>query len=187
MKTVHDFFVSDEPDEAVRKIKVTLNKVGELNRVEPLQFIEGKIAFGVLPVQLHITWAVEDATTRLDKEIRGGAAVLPAIGTRIIVTATADDNTQAAQQNAIERFEDAYRHFDRDDYRPDRMGLMPITIIGILVTLILLAILLWRIPSFRKSLPQITPAVLKDKDQSKPADATDNKDDKTDASSTSER
>ena len=176
MKTVHEFFVSDEPDEAIRKIKITLNRVGELTRVEAGQLIRGKIAFGVRPVSLEITFKSEDATTKMDQAMGGRAATIPQIGTHIFIEATADDNTRAAQKNAVERFEDAYRHFDRTDYKADRLGIMPITILGILIAVILLGVLLWRIPSFRRNLPQIIPAALKD--QVKPTtEAPENKDD----------
>ena len=175
VQTVHDFFVSDEPDEAIRKIKVTLNRVGELTRVEAGQLVEGKIAFGVRPVTLRITFTPEDAKTKLDEAMRGGVATMHQVGTRIYVEASAEDNTKMAQKNAIERFEDAYMHFDRADYTPDRLGIMPITILGILIAVILLGVLLWRIPAFRRNLPQIIPAALKD--QIKPTvEAPENKD-----------
>jgi hypothetical protein len=161
MSQVREFWVSDEPEEAVRKLKVTLNRVGQTTRVSPGQYVEGTIAFGVKPVKVLISWRAEDAVTKLDEVARGGAATARLVGTMLMVEATAEDHSEIAERSAIERLEDAYLHFDRPDYKADRLGLLPFTIIGIMVAVILLGVLLWRSPAVRKRLPALNLYIFK--------------------------
>jgi hypothetical protein len=157
MSQIREFLVSDEPEEAVRKLKITLNRVGQTTRTSPGQYVEGTIAFGVKPVKVLISWRPEEAATKLDEVVRGGAATAHLVGTMVMVEATAEDKSELAERSAIERLEDAYLHFDRPDYKADRIGLLPYTILGIMVAVILLGVLLWRTPAFRNHLPSFTP------------------------------
>jgi hypothetical protein len=166
MSQLREFWVSDEPEEAVRKLKVTLNRVGQTTRVSPGQYVEGTIAFGVKPVKVLISWREEDAVTKLDEVARSRAATARLVGTMLMVEATAEDHSEIAERSAIERLEDAYLHFDRPDYKADRIGLLPFTIIGIMVIVVLLGILLWRSPTVRKHLPSLPqPNYLKSPDE----------------------
>jgi hypothetical protein len=161
MSQIREFMVSDDLDEAVRKLKIILNRVGQTTRISPGQYVEGTIAFGVKPVKVLISWRPEEAVTKLDEVARGRAANAHLVGTMIVVEATAEDKSEVAERSAIERFEDAYLHFDRPDYKADRIGLLPFTIVGIMVIVVLLGILLWRIPAVRNHLPAVNPYYLK--------------------------
>jgi hypothetical protein len=161
MSQIREFWVSDEPEEAVRKLKITLNRVGKTTRISPGQYVEGSIAFGVKPVKVLISWRPEEAVTKLDEVARSGAAPARLVGTMLMVEATAEDHSEIAERSAIERLEDAYLHFDKPDYKPDRLGLLPITIIGIMVIVVLIGVLLWRNPAFQKGLPKLNPYFLK--------------------------
>lgn len=156
-----EFWVSDEPDQALRKMKLTLNRVGQLLAVIPGKHIDGTVRFGVQSVNVKITWVEEEATTQLDKAIRGGnAPVRGTPGTRWILEATSDDKSGQAQRSAMERLEDAYLHFDAPDYTPDRLGVLPYTIIGILVAIILFSLWLFTKPAVQKRLPNMPAAYL---------------------------
>jgi len=167
--------MSNEPEEAVRKLKITLNRVGHTTRTSPAQYIEGTIAFGVKPVKVLISWRPEQAATKLDELVRGGAATARLVGTMVMVEATAEDKSELAERSAIERLEDAYLHFDRPDYKADRIGLLPYTILGIMVAVILLGVLLWRTPAFRNHLPSLTPWFAKDASQRQQESAAEQK------------
>lgn len=157
-----EFWVSDPLEEALRKMKLTLNRVGQLNAVVPGQYIEGAVRFGVQNVSIRVMWIEEEAATKLDEQLRGGRANVPKMmGTRWILEASSEDKTGQAQQSAMERLEDAYLHFDAPDYKPDRLGILPYTIIGIVVAVLLFALWLLRNPAVQKNLPNLTNAHIK--------------------------
>lgn len=192
MKQIHEFWVTDDTEEAVRKTKITMKRVGDLTRVIPGEHIEGTVAFGVQPVKLSISWRTEtqrEAREAAEQRKAGEAKPVPAgataaksegseakesaaeeaprskadtavhshyasvsggMGTTIVLQVDADDHAGSAQRSAIERFEDAYMHFDRPDYAPDRLGVLPITIIGIVVAFILLIVLILLYPRLNR-------------------------------------
>ncbi|MDX1931220.1 MAG: hypothetical protein SFU56_01305 [Capsulimonadales bacterium] len=150
----HEFWVSDPVEEALRKMKLTLNRVGQLVAVVPGQYIEGTVRFGVQNVGIRVIWIEEEAATRMDEQLRGGRENIPRmLGTRWIVEANAEDKSGQAQRSAMERLEDAYLHFDAPDYKPDRLGILPYTIIGIVVAVLLFCLWLLRNPAVQKKLP----------------------------------
>jgi hypothetical protein len=192
VKQIHEFWVTDDTEEAVRKTKITMKRVGELTRVIPGEHIEGTVAFGVQPVRVHITWrtetrqealeAADQRKTEGEKPVPVGVAAAgdttgdgavqeprPApvepkpnaansryasvgggMGTSIVLEVDAQNHAGNAQRSAIERFEDAYMHFDRPDYAPDRLGVLPITIIGIVVAFVLLIVFILLYPRLNR-------------------------------------
>lgn len=184
MKVTRDIFVSDEPEEAIRKTKLTLKRVGELKAVVPGQHIDGVIQFGVSAVTVQVRWRAEELGPAPDKGA-GGVQAMRMVGTTLTLEGESEDATGRAVENAVERFEDAYRHFDQPDYKPDRLGVMPLTIIGIVVAVVLLGVALWRVPAFRKRLPSMPAAYLKT-DQQKKAEAAAEKEKKEMAGETEE-
>lgn|GEM_PF-2774916 len=173
MKETFEFWVTDETEEAIRKAKVTLRKVGELTRVVPGEHIEGEVQFGVKPVRVSITWREETAREQAQNAVAPAAVgASPAIvnslntnvanfggnmGTTLILELDAEDPTSSAHKSVRERFEDAYRHFDRPDYAPDRLGVLPLTILGIVAVIILLVGYILATPRLRAMLPGFAP------------------------------
>ena len=163
-KITREFWVSDNVEDAVRKTKLTLKKLGTLDAVVPGQHVVGSVAFGVQKIALQIAWRSEEVETKtnlLDTPQTKAAA--KNIGTLLIMEASlperAGNGGEAAMQNAFERFEDAYLHFDRVDYTPDRIGLLPVTIVGILLILVLAGVYLARKTDMLKPTPVASPSV----------------------------
>lgn len=161
MQTIREIWVADEPETVIRKIKATFDKLGELKVVIPGQHIDGIIAFGVTPVTVRARWRAEEAETPAQKlgQMPGGAATtrtpLPLIGTTLTLEGESSDASGKAAQSALERFEDAYNHFGQTNYKPDRLGVLPFTIFGIAVALLLLGFAVCQIPAVRKHLPSM--------------------------------
>ena len=162
MKEVREIWVSDEPQEAIGKIRRTLAGLGELTLVEPGVALNGVVAFGVQSATLRVTWRAEDAdggekVPGRYKEGGTGVTTRPTVklpGT--ILTVEADTEfSAAAASSAVERFEEAYLHYGNPDYRPDRLGVLPLTIIGVFIVIALLGVFLWRIPAVRRHLPNV--------------------------------
>jgi hypothetical protein len=157
-KRTHEFWVSDPVDEAVRRAKITLKNLGALKAVVPNQHVVGTVAFGVQePAVVRISWRPENEP-ELDPALYGGKVSAPRRalpGTMLTLEVSHEEGGEAAVRSAIERFEEAYRHFDQPDYTPDRLGILPVTIIGFIVVLLLLAFLLARRTNVFK--PEPTP------------------------------
>lgn len=151
----HEFWVSDDEEDALRKAKITLKRLGELTKVAPGQYVEGAIKFGIYNAALRITWrtASEEETASLGKvqrAMQGTTLILEADCPAARDAATRD----TAANSAIERFEEAYHHFDNPDFKPDRLGLLPMTVIGVVVFLVLVGYLLLRTPFMQHLLPK---------------------------------
>ena len=142
-----EFWVSDNVDDTVRKAKLTLKKLGELTAVVPGQYVVGTVACGLQHVSLKIAWRPEEVETKMDRLVAAhGSSPVKSLGTLLVMEASIDNHgtagNESALQSALERFEEAYLHFDRADYKPDRLGLLPMTMIGILIVVSLLGFLL---------------------------------------------
>ncbi len=162
--STHEFWVSDNTEDAVRKTKLTLKKLGDLTAVVPGQHVVGTVAFGVQSVSLKISWRPEEVETKMDRMISGNAVnVTKSLGTLLVVEANVEGRgatgNDASLSNATERFEDAYMHFDRADYQPDRVGFLPITVVGILLVVALLGVLLAKKTNLFKPVPVPSPSV----------------------------
>jgi hypothetical protein len=158
VRETREFWVSDEPEEAIRKAKITLNKLGELQSVSPGISIGGIVSFGMQHVDVKIMWRPEEVETKLDQAIGSAThnhAPRKVVGTMLMMEAGIEDSNsaKAATLSALERFEDAYLHFDRPDFQPDRLGILRISLaVGLLL------FLLWRTPAVRRLLPKPLPA-----------------------------
>lgn len=184
MKQTHEFWVSDTPDEAIRKVRATLQRVGDLKAVVPGQYLTGTIlALGSRTVTVRVSWKPE-ADPTLSPKLNTAEDAGPwqagtpqtlapqtlAPGTSIVIETDSDDESGRAGKNAFERFEDAYRHFHNPDYKPDRVGMMPITIIGLVVVAVLMLVFFLRSPLYQKMFPKMPAQYLKD-DKEKQAEA----------------
>ncbi len=162
-----EFWVSEGAEDAVRKTKLTLKKLGELTAVVPGQHVVGTVAFGIQNVTLKIAWRPEEIETKVDRMVTGHATTeTKTLGTLLCVEATIEGRgatgNDAALRNAMERFEDAYMHYDRTDYQPDRLGFLPITIIGVVIALILLGVLLAKKTTLFQATPSSSPSASAD-------------------------
>ncbi len=162
--TKREFWVSDNVEDAVRKTKLTLKKLGKLDAVVPGQHVVGTVAFGVQSVAVQIAWRPEEVETKTNLlDTAQTKAAAKNIGTLLVMEASLPEKAvrggEAAMQNAFERFEDAYLHFDRDDYTPDRIGLLPITVIGILVLMVLAGVFIARRTNWFEPVPQKPPSI----------------------------
>lgn len=157
MSQSREIWASEEPADAALKARRTLEKLGELVHVEPGISLEGKIAFGVQSVTVKIMWRPEEASNGKTGGSGGTATADPRtpglLGTLLVLEAKGD--TPAAESSALERFEEAFFHYGDPAYKPDRLGVMPLTIIAIFIVLLLVGIMLWRNPAIRKHLPNI--------------------------------
>lgn len=161
--STHEFWVSDNIEDAVRKTKLTLKKLGDLTAVVPNQHVVGTVAFGVQNVSLKISWRPEEVETKMDRMISGHAvSAAKTVGTVLVVEASIEGRgttgNDTSLKNATERFEDAYMHFDRADYQPDRVGFLPITVVGILLMIALLGVLLAKKTNLFKPTPVPSPS-----------------------------
>lgn len=163
-QATREFWVSDNMEDAVRKTKLTLKKLGDLTAVVPGQHVVGTVAFGVQHVSLKIAWRPEEVATKMDRMVGTGTNAVPVktLGTMLVMEASIDTRTSSASDAAIrsafERFEEAYLHFDRSDYKPDRIGLLPMTILGIFVFLILVGVLLAKKTTLFQATPIPSPS-----------------------------
>lgn len=161
--TTREFWVSDGVEDAVRKAKLTLKKLGNLTAVVPGQHVVGEVAFGVQHVVIKIAWRPEEIETKMDRMVTGHATTATkTLGTMLIMEATIEGRgttgNEAALRSAFERFEEAYLHFDRSDYQPDRLGVLPVTIIGVLIVIALLGVLLAKKTNLFKATPVPSPS-----------------------------
>ncbi|MBC8103480.1 MAG: hypothetical protein H7Z41_12955 [Cytophagales bacterium] len=161
----HELWVSDELPDAVRKVKITLKNLGELTEVVPGEAAVGVAKFGIYRTTLRIRWRSEnvslsggkmpDETGAVSQTAAGASTFL---GTVLLVTAECPAAPDAAtrstaEKSAIERFEEAYQHFDTPGYQPDRLGLLPMTVIGVIVFLVLVGYVVLRTPFMQRLLP----------------------------------
>lgn len=154
-----EFWVSDAEEDAVRKAKLTLKKLGELTAVVPGQHVVGTVAFGVQNVTLKIAWRPEEVETKVDRMVTGHRDTpTKTLGTLLMMEGTVEGRgttgNDAALTSAFERFEEAYLHFDRSDYKPDRAGILPITLIGIFLAVALLGVLIAKKTNLFKPTPK---------------------------------
>ncbi|MBC7808227.1 MAG: hypothetical protein H7145_19010 [Akkermansiaceae bacterium] len=161
--STHEFWVSDDIEDAVRKTKLTLKKLGDLTAVVPGQHVVGTVAFGVQSVSLKVAWRPEEIETKMDRMVSGHAVnKAKTLGTLLVVEASIEGRgttgNDASLRNATERFEDAYMHFDRADYQPDRLGFLPITVVGIILVVALLGVLLAKKTDLFKPTPVPSPS-----------------------------
>lgn len=180
----HEFFVCDPVEDAVRKAKVTLKNLGELSAVVPNQYVVGHVAFGVKNTTLRISWRPEGMDCKADEMVGRHHAHAPKgateeaartlagrrmLGTVLTIEATSDEGGDAALRSALDRFEEAYLHFDRADFKPDRAGILPATIVGAIVVLALLLVLVAKKTDWMKPQPQSSPAAAASVSWARPA------------------
>jgi hypothetical protein len=148
-----EFWVSDEPDEAVRKTKITLKRLGELTGIVPGSRVEGAVKFGIYRVNLGVTWRAESESAAAGKVAdvptaagspaappRGRSTLGGALGTTMQLEASCPGardapTRESASKSAMERFEEAYYHFDDPNFKPDKLGLVPMVVIGVIILL----------------------------------------------------
>jgi hypothetical protein len=172
MKQTYEFWVADTPEDAIRKVRATLQRVGDLTAVVPGQYFTGTImALGSRLVNVRVSWRAEADPTLSPKlavkeEAGPWQPPVPSVappGTSIVIEGEAeDDDSGRAAKNAFERFEDAYRHFHNPDYKPDRVGMLPYTIIGLVVIAVLMLVFFLRSPLYQKMFPKMPAHFLKD-------------------------
>ena len=163
----HEFWVSDDQDDAVRKAKITLKRVGELTDVVPGSHVKGTIKFGLYSAELRISWRPESESPMGGQSPVVAASTAGArralmnasTGTTLILEAEGPHSRDAgtrdtAAKSALERFEEAYHHFDDVDYKPDRLGLLPMTIFGVIIFAVLVGYALMRTPFVQHLLPK---------------------------------
>jgi len=156
----HEFFVCDPVEDAVRKAKITLKNLGELSAVVPNQYIVGHVAFGVRRTTLRISWRPEAMGCKADETVGAHAHHSPKgadaatalvlserrmLGTTLLIEALGDEGGEPALRSALDRFEEAYLHFERPGFRPDRAGITP-TMMATAVAMLalLLALVAWK-------------------------------------------
>jgi len=142
-----EFLVSDPVEDAVRKAKITLKNLGELSAVVPGQYVVGHVACGIQHTTLRVCWHAEGISCKLDGSLvhhHAPVATVPTAlqGTMLLLEASSEEGGEPALRSAMERFEGAYLHFDRPDYKPDRAGVLPATIIAVVVAVLLLGTLI---------------------------------------------
>ncbi len=162
--TTREFWVSDSLEDAIRKTKLTLKKLGDLTAVVPGQHVVGTVAFGIQHVSLKIMWRPEEVETKVDRMVTGHATTATkTLGTLLVAEASMEgrgkSGNETALRNALERFEDAYMHHDRSDYQPDRSGILPFTIVGVVLVLILLSVLIAKKTTWFSPTPVSSPSV----------------------------
>jgi hypothetical protein len=181
MRQTHDFLVSDPKEEAIRKARTALQRVGELTEVVPGKHLSGTIiALGSKVVKVRISWREEvDALPPLTPS--GGAATLEksnlslAHGTTLILETDIEDGFEAAEKNAVERFEDAYRNHHNPDYAADRVGFRPVTIIALVIAFVLTLVFFYRSPLYKRMFPSMPAQYLKDDKEKKEEAAQEQK------------
>jgi hypothetical protein len=174
VKQTHEFWVADTQDDAIRKVRATLARVGDLKEVVPGKHLTGTVmALGSRLVNVRVSWRADADPTAVGKATEGQAdgpwevpkPTISAPGTTLILTLQTDDESGRAAKNVVERFEDAYRHFHNPDHKPDRVGMLPITIIGIVLVLVLLLVFFLRSPLYQKFFPKMPAHYLADEKQ----------------------
>lgn len=163
----HEFWVSDSAEDAVRKTKIVLKRLGELTEIVPGERVSGAVRFGINEATLRITWRAEAETAGklpgASPAVAGDAAARATLdalmGTALILEADCpaarDAGTRTtAAKSAIERFQEAYLHFDDPDFKPDRLGLPPLALAGIVVFVVLVGYVLLHTRLAHYLLPQ---------------------------------
>jgi hypothetical protein len=99
-----------------------LGKVKKSDRDQ--QYIEGKIKFGLQSVKVRVSFVERDEGK-----------------TNVVIQGSSDDVWGAGAKNATKRLVELLLNLDNPGYKPDRLGMHPAAIIGIVIGIIFLIIL----------------------------------------------
>jgi TIR domain len=122
----NEIILATDVSSAVANVRSALERVGRVTTVNTAeQSVEGKVRFGLQSARLRIS-AVETERGR----------------TRVVVQASGDDIWGAAAKSATRRLVETLSNLNNPGYRPDRLGMHPAALVGVLLGFILLLLFL---------------------------------------------
>ena len=92
------------------------------------QYVRGKIRFGLQSVKVRVS-VVEESANQC----------------RVVVQASADDVWGAGARNATRRLIETMRNLDNPGYRPDRSGIHPAALIGVIIGFVIVLLVTMRV------------------------------------------
>ncbi len=102
-----------------------LGKVKKEDRQQ--QFVEGRIKYGLQSVKVRASLVERDAGK-----------------TNVLIQASSDDVWGVGAKNATKRLVEALRNLDNPGYQPDRLGMHPAALVGLLIGFVFLLLLIMK-------------------------------------------
>ena len=102
-----------------------LGKVKKEDRQQ--QFVEGRIKYGLQSVKVRASLVEREAGK-----------------TNVLIQASSDDVWGAGAKNATKRLVEALRNLDNPGYQPDRLGMHPAALVGLLIGFVFLLLLIMK-------------------------------------------
>lgn len=117
---------------AFASVRSAMERLGRVRKTdEKLRAVEGRVRFGLQSVRVRASIAEEESGR-----------------TRVVVQASSDDVWGAGAKSATRRMMELLRNLNTPGYRPDRLGMHPAALVGVLLgfVLVMLAILSYVMP-----------------------------------------
>lgn len=110
---------------AFDKVSEAIERLGNVKKSDKeQQYIEGKIKFGLQSVKIRVSFVERDEGK-----------------TNVVIQGSSDDVWGAAAKNATKRLMELLLNLDNPGYKPDRLGMHPLAIIGLVIGFIILVLL----------------------------------------------
>jgi hypothetical protein len=105
-----------------------MGRVGKVKKEDrQQQFVEGRIKYGLQSVKVRASLVEREAGK-----------------TNVLIQASSDDVWGAGAKNATKRLVEALRNLDNPGYQPDRLGMHPAALVGLLIGFVFLLLLIMK-------------------------------------------
>ena len=113
---------------AFEHVAEALEKLGTLKQRDPNQtFIDGRIRFGLQSVAMRVSLVERDPGQ-----------------TTVVIQGSSDDALGMAAKNASKRLVQMLENLDNPGFKPDRLGIHPLALAGVVIGLVVIAFLYFK-------------------------------------------
>lgn len=124
----NEVVISDTADATADVVSHAINRLGRVKRREGNQAVHGRIKYGLQSVKVCAS---------LVERVRGQ--------TTVVIQASGDDVWGTAAKSATERLVEMLLNLDNPGYRPDRLGMHPAALVGLLIGFVFLVLFVLRV------------------------------------------
>ena len=126
----NEVVIADTAGAAIEVVTFAIKRLGRVKRREGNQAVHGRIKYGLQSVKICAS---------LVERVPGQ--------TTVVIQASGDDVWGAAARNATERLVEMLLNHDNPGYQPDRLGIHPAALVGLLIGVVFLVLFILRVVS----------------------------------------
>lgn len=123
MNRTKEMSIEASPADAADRAERALEAIGKKKK-RTEDYMTGRIRYGLQSVEIRISWSQGDTGV-----------------TRIVLQGSSDDVWGKGAESALDRLETTIRNIDVPGYKPDRLGMHPAALVGLLILFVL--VVLW--------------------------------------------